>query len=145
MKKYIKITLLGLGLTLGFALPAVAQDDFEDEMEEATVAKKVVKKKEYKTRVVRGQVIDAATSAPVSGAIIKAYGVEGYSGLTDDQGNYTINVPVFTSSLYVSEPDYNAVEIGLTKEEQQKIVMLHKNFFKSDYKETTDILQKAQA
>ena len=145
MKEYIKITLLGLGLTLGFTLPIAAQDDFEDEMEEATVAKKVVKKKEYKTRAVRGQVIDAATSAPIPGAMIKAYGVDGYSGLTDDQGNYTINVPVFTSSLYVSEPDYNAVVLGLTKEEQQKTVMLHKNFFKSDYKESTDILQTAQA
>ena len=103
-------------------------------MEEATVAKKVVKKKEYKTRAVRGQVIDAATSAPIPGAMIKAYGVDGYSGLTDDQGNYTINVPVFTSSLYVSEPDYNAVVLGLTKEEQQKTVMLHKNRKKKQHR-----------
>ena len=78
MKEYMKITLLGLGMTLCFTLPAVAQDDFEDDAEEAVVAKKVVKKqKKYETRAVSGQVLDAATSSPVSGAIVKAFGIEG--------------------------------------------------------------------
>ena len=146
MKEYMKITLLGLGMTLCFTLPAVAQDDFEDDAEEAVVAKKVVKKqKKYETRAVSGQVLDAATSSPVSGAIVKAFGIEGYSALTDDQGNYTVNVPLFVSSLYISEPDYNAVTIGLSKEGTQKTVQLYKNVFKKDYAEDINILQSNEA
>ena len=147
MKEYKKITLLGLGFLLCFALPTVAQDDFDDEeVAEEVVAKKVVKKqKKYDTRSIRGLVLDASTSSPVSGAIVKATGVEGYSTLTDDKGTYTLNVPVFISSVYVTEPDYNSVTVGLCAEEVQKTAFLYKNTFKSVYSETPNIMQNVEA
>ena len=65
--------------------PVFAQDD---DMEEEDVVRKVikVKRKQYDTRTVTGRVVNAATGAPMSGVIVKATAVDGYSGLTDDNG-----------------------------------------------------------
>lgn len=136
MRRHI---LTGLALLMAFPLYVSAQDEQDDER--AKAPRKVVKtqSKKYETRTVKGQVVDAATGAPVSGAIVKASGVQGYSALTDDKGNYTLKVPVFTSSLYVTSPDYNASSIGLAKGEEQKQISLYSTSFSSDYSENANI------
>ena len=98
MKRHI---LTGLALLMAFPVYVSAQDELDMEQEDAPrkVAKAQVKK--YETRTIKGTVIDAATGNPVSGAIVKASGVEGYSTLTDDKGGYTLNVPVFSSAVFV--------------------------------------------
>lgn len=122
-------------MLMAFPLTLSAQDEFEEE-EVATIRKvaKVTQKK-YDTRTVKGQVIDCATGAPVSGAMVKAAGVDGYSALTDDNGNYEIKVPLFASALYVTTPDHNPVILGLSKDAAQQTVKMLSNKFKADYAE----------
>ena len=85
MKRYI---LFGLSLLLVFPLTAVAQDDMDDEEEVQTVVrKKAQKQKQYETRTVKGLVVDATTQKPVSGAIVRAAEIDGYSVLTEDNGS----------------------------------------------------------
>lgn len=136
MRRHI---LTGLALLMAFPLYVSAQDEQDDE--QAKAPRKVTKAqaKKYETRTVKGQVVNAATGAPVSGAIVKASGVQGFSALTDDNGNYTLKVPVFTSSLYVTSPDYNASSIGLTKGEEQKQISLYSTSFSADYSENANI------
>jgi len=136
MKRHI---LTGLALLMAFPLYVSAQE--EQEEEQATAPRKVVKKqtKQYETRKVTGQVVDAATGKPVSGAIVKAEGVNGFSALTNDEGKYNMQIPVFTSSLYVTSPDYNAVSLGLTKGEAQKSVRLYSTVFGADYTDDVNI------
>lgn len=136
MRRHI---LTGLALLMAFPLYVSAQDEQDDE--QAKAPRKVAKTqaKKYETRTVKGQVVNAATGAPVSGAIVKASGVQGFSTLTDDNGNYTLKVPVFTSSLYVTSPDYNASSIGLTKDEEQKQISLYSTSFSADYSENANI------
>lgn len=124
---------------MAFPLYVSAQE--EQEEEQATAPRKVVKKqtKQYETRKVTGQVVDAATGKPVSGAIVKAEGVNGFSALTNDEGKYNMQIPVFTSSLYVTSPDYNAVSLGLTKGEAQKSVRLYSTVFGADYTDDVNI------
>ena len=80
MKRYI---LFGLSLLMAFPVCVSAQDD--DMEEEEIITTRVVKKKQkkYDTRVVRGQVKSGVTGQPVSGAIVTADGVDGYSVLTE--------------------------------------------------------------
>ncbi len=136
MKRHI---LTGLALLMAFPLYVSAQE--EQEEEQASAPRKVVKKqtKKYETRKVTGQVVDAATGQPVSGAIVKAEGVNGFSALTNDEGKYNMQIPVFTSSLYVTSPDYNAVSLGLTKGEAQKSVRLYSTVFGADYTDDVNI------
>ena len=85
---------------MAFPVCVSAQDD--DVEEEEIITSRVVKKtqKKYDTRVVRGQVKSAVTGQPVSGALVFADGVEGYSVLTEDDGTYQLNVPLFTTAIY---------------------------------------------
>ncbi len=140
MKRYI---LFGLTMLLSsIPLGMMAQDDETDDEEEGTetsVRTFAPKQKQYETRTVRGSVIDAATGQPVAGAIVKAAEIDGYSVLTEDDGTYTLKVPVFATSLHISTPDHNAVRIGLLKGEEQKTAMLHSATFATDYSPQTNV------
>ena len=55
---------------------ASAQDDLEDEEEEVVAVRKITPvQKKYKTRTIKGVVTDAATGAPLIGALVSAHGI----------------------------------------------------------------------
>ena len=118
---------------MAFPVYVSAQED--DTEDEAEVAVRVIKKKqkEYTTREVRGRVLNATTGLPVAGTIVRADGIDGYSTLTEDNGSFTLKVPVFTTSLYISTPDFNPVRIGLLPGEQQRDVKLYPTAFTAEY------------
>ena len=131
-------------MLMAFPLGVYAQEEEESENATQTIARKIRKpQKKYETRTVRGTVLDAATEKPIAGAMVKTQGIEGFSALTDDQGNYTISVPLFASAIYISTPSYNSVVIGLDKNENQRTARLLNSSFKSEYTETTNILNSA--
>lgn len=126
-----------LGLTLLMALPSVALAQ-----EEAASAPQ---EKQIETRLVKGCVVDAATGAPVAGAIVKAANHGKYSAMTDDNGNYQLQVPAFVSALQITSPDHNMAQIGLSATEVQKKVQLLSNTFKGDYSENLNLLSTQSA
>ena len=130
MKRYI---LFGLSLLMAFPLTVSAQDDGDDEIQEADVRTLAPKKKQYETRTVKGMVIDAATQQPVSGAIVRAAEIDGYSVLTEDDGTYELKVPVFATALVVTTPDYNPLRMGLLKDETQRTARLYPTTFTAEY------------
>ncbi len=141
MKQYI---LFGLSLLLAFPLNVAAQEETEEE-DDTTVRTFAVKKKQYETRVVKGCVLDATTKQPISGAIVRAAELDGYSVLTDDDGSYELKVPLFTNEVVASTPDHNIVRMGLQKGEQQKTILLYPSVFATDYQLNTNIRNEYQA
>ncbi len=109
----------------------VQAQDVSGKAQTRTVKRETTKK--YQTRSVKGKVVNAATGAPISGAIVAAHGVDGYSTLTNDNGEYTVNVPTFTSAIFISCPDYNSVMIGLASGEAQVTAKLYVSNFTADY------------
>lgn len=73
-------------MLMAFPVYVSAQEETDNEQDTEIQKAPKVQVKKYETRTVKGRVIDSATGNPVSGAIVKASGVEGYSTLTDDQG-----------------------------------------------------------
>ena len=144
MKRYI---LFGLTMLLAFPLSVVAQDDDTDEEEgiETAVRTFIPKLKKYETRMVKGLVLDAATQKPIAGAIVRAAEVDGYSVLTEDNGTYELKVPVFSTALYITTPDYNPLRIGLKKSEAQKTVQLYSTVFSGEYAAQTNVRSDYQA
>ena len=139
MKRYI---LFGLTMLLTFPLSVAAQDeDFDDEEEGTQTSVRVIapKQHQYTTRSISGRVLDATTQQPISGAIVKAAEIDGYSVLTEDDGTYELNVPVFATALYITSPDYNAVRIGLQGKKDQRVVKLYPTTFAADYAAQTNV------
>ena len=138
MKRYI---LFGLTMLLAFPLSVAAQDDDSDEEEGTQTAVRTFtpKQKKYETRTVKGCVIDAATQNPIPGAIVRAAEIDGYSVLTEDDGTYEVKVPLFSTALFISSPDYNPVRIGLQSDEKQKTAQLYSTVFTSEYQAQTNV------
>ncbi len=103
-----------------------------------------VKRKEvpaYQMKEVSGVVYDAATKQPVDGAHVQAYNQDRYSVLTDENGRYTIKVPTFVNSLYISVPEYNDVQVAFSGN-QAPSVALYSSKFNSYYSETTGVTSR---
>ncbi len=143
MKRYI---LFGFSLLVAFPLAVFAQDDEEDDENfDFLKPKRTLTVKKYETRPVKGLVIDGATKQPIAGAIVRAADFDGYSVLTDDDGTYELNVPTFSSALFITTPDHNPVRMGLAKGEQQREVKLYPSTFLAEYGATTNVLSENTA
>lgn len=75
-------------------------------------------------KVVTGKIIDSATSKPLSGAAIQVNGSTSAITLTDDQGNFSINVPATGSILDISRVGYSAQSITIAGRSDIGTVML---------------------
>ena len=140
MKRYI---LFGFSLLVAFPLAVFAQDEEGDEESlDFLKPKRTVTVKNYETRSVKGLVIDGATKKPIAGAIVRAADFDGYSVLTDDDGTYELSVPVFSSALYITTPDFNPVQMGLVKGVQQREVKLYPSSFAAEYGAKTNVLNE---
>lgn len=124
---------LGGLLCLMLVFPASTYAQSEDEDDAQPKKEEQVKKKEYKTRHIVGRVLDAASKKPLSGAIVSAEGVGGYSTLTKDDGTFALDVPTFASALSVTAPSYNAVMKGLVLNEKQGDVLMAASAFSPMY------------
>ena len=121
-----------MGLLLAIPTLSFAQDEEPQEgTVETNIRSLVQKRQKYETRTITGRVLDATTKAPIGGCIVSTDGVDGYSGLTGDDGTYKVNVPVFATAIYVVSPSHNPVRIGL--QEEDDIVPTKENVTKADW------------
>ena len=105
------ILRISLGLIMLSGTSAVMA---QEETGAAPETRKPVKEQpQYEMKEVSGYVYDAATKAPMDGARVQAYGNNRYSIMTDENGKFTIKVPVFINSLYVTVPEYNDVRVAI--------------------------------
>lgn len=97
------------------ALPAVAQDE-ADAAEEEVVAAPVRRQapvQKYEMVEIKGKVTDAATGAPLAGAQIRAFNNNLYTAMADEDGSFTISVPVFVTSLSTVLDGYDLVQTSI--------------------------------
>ena len=156
MKKIISNNLFGkvfgLALSLFFlagATPLYAQDDVTDEeeveeQEEVMIKRPVIAKTPtYEMREVKGYIEDAATHKPLAGVRVQSLNDPRYSAMTGEDGNYTLSIPVFCTTLYISTPEYNPVQIPVRDESQT--TKMYSSVFNSFYKSANQVFTKAEA
>ncbi len=110
----------------------------------AVVPAKKAASSKYVMKEISGTIIDAATKEPMAGVRVQALDNRLYTAMTDEKGHYTLNVPDFVTSLYVSCPDYNSLQMaikGATGQDAQ----LYTNKVKSFYKDGTSLTATAEA
>ena len=140
-------------LTFGLTTAINAQTDNDDEFEEETVTtikqpkRAEVKQKVYPMMSVKGVVTDQATGKPLVGIQLRSLANERYTAMTDENGAFTINVPTFTTALYVHGPEYLSQQVSIQAEQegQQIAVKMLSNKFQSMYGKTIDYTAKREA
>ena len=137
MRRYI---LFSLSLLMLGSAPALAQDEEDGNEAVAAQRKEPAKpKKQYPTRTVKGRVLNATTGLPMSGALVRAAEIEGYSTLSGSDGTYELRLPLFATSVEVSAPDFNLTKIGLNTGEQQTDARLFPDTFTPEYSRGTNV------
>lgn len=109
--------------------------------EDAAKARRVKKEApKCETRTVKGRVTDSATGLPMGGVRIQAMGMNRYSTLTNEDGTYEVDIPVFINTLYVYAPEYNPLQTAINPKGTD--IELMSQSFGAFYGEGTDITAK---
>lgn len=96
-------------LLLSSSIALMAQESTDSTVTERPRTSRAPK---YEMKEVSGFIYDAATKQPVDGARVQAFNDGRYSTMTGEDGRYTLKVPVFVTSLYVTVPEYNDLQIA---------------------------------
>ncbi len=134
MQHFNKYGIAAFMFFLGTALPAVAQDEVQEEVTEvAAPIKKVKPAKTYPTIDVTGKVVDAVTGEPLAGVQLQAFNNKYYTAMTDENGEYTIKVPQFITAISARLEGYNLNNISLNGRTSNVDIRMQSNLLKGDY------------
>ena len=109
------INILFLSLLMVSPVSLYAQDDETTQEETASVIQVRKTKKQEPTRTIKGRVVSEATREPLAGVLIQSVAGDGYSTLTEEDGTFSMQVPLYSSAVTVTIPGYNMVRVGLNK------------------------------
>lgn len=89
-----------------------------------------------------GIVIDDATKLPVAGVRVQALGDNRYTAMTNAKGEFSVAIPDFCTSLYVSSPSYMAQQVAVRSNDtmQRVRIKLISKKFRNMYVDATDYM-----
>ncbi len=144
-RQSLRLSLCAFVLTASTTM-AYAQDDIDDEQVEETIkAPKRTKVVDTNpTMMVNGIVVDDATKSPLAGVRVQTLSDNRYVAMTDEDGKFSIKVPVFTTALFVQSPEYLSQQVAIKAgdESQQIRVFMLSDAFASMYTDGTTITAK---
>ena len=134
-----KINIFCLSLLMASPLSVFAQSEDETPQEESTV--KIIRKakKQEPTRTISGKVVAQSGYEPLAGVLIQSIAGEGYSTLSNEDGTFSLEVPLYSSALTVTIPGFNTVRVGLNKSGQLRDIVLQSDAAKALYTATDNI------
>ena len=102
-------------LAISFAAPVFAQDDDTEEIETSIKqpARKNVKEVKYPMVKLHGVILNQADKKPLAGIQLRTLGNEMFTAMTKADGTFEINVPTFTTSLFVHSPSFLSQQVAV--------------------------------
>lgn len=142
-----KVGLIYFSLFLALPLAVVAQDEFTDEEVTDTMQVRRIHKakKQEPTREITGRVVSQQNHAPLTGVLVQAIAGDGYSALTDEDGSFKMQVPLYCSAIEATIPGYNKVRVGLNANGQLRDIVLQSDAARALYGADDNILNNAEA
>ncbi len=125
-------------LTMCFSAASYAQDGVDDDLTIKAPQRRAVA--ETNTLItIKGVVVDDVTKQPVAGVRVQALGDQRYTAMTNEQGEFTLKLPDFATSLYVQAPRYMAQQVAIVSgdESQQVKINLLSSKFNTMYEDGT--------
>ena len=141
--KHLGLFFLTACLTLPLATYAQDEVDYED-VDTVLVKKRQVAKKDEPTREISGRVVSQQGHAPLAGVLVKSIAGEGYSALTDEDGSFTMKVPLYSSAVEVTIPGYNIVRVGLNESGRLRDIVLQSDAARALYGADDNILNNSR-
>jgi outer membrane receptor protein involved in Fe transport len=86
---------------------------------------------------VKGRITDAATKQPVLGVQVQSKD-KLHSAMTDEQGNFSIQIPEYVEQLYLSAPDYSLLIVPLQGKNYIEAI-LYSDRFRQDYEQESTL------
>lgn len=123
--------------------PLFAQDEVTETTDTPDSTQQTIKKEHkidlptYEMKEVNGKILDAATHKPLSGVRVQALNDARFSTMTEEDGRYAFSVPIFTTVLFISTPEYNSIQLPIKKGPQ--VVNLYNSVFTSFYKDGNSV------
>lgn len=94
-------------------------------------------------KTVKGRVVDAATGKPLAGVIVSSYDNQRQTTMTDDDGQYELDVAEETRSMLFRVEGYNLQQCAVSGENVN--ARLYSNVFSETYSGSTSAYLSAQA
>lgn len=118
-----------------------------DMVADTVVSKKPTKPAQpvYKMKEISGRVVDAATKQPIAGVRVQALNNRLYTAMTDEEGKYTVSVPEFVTSLYISTDDYSPLQKPIKGATGQDVVLYRGVVLNNIYKDGTELMNRGVA
>lgn len=82
---------------------------------------------------VKGRITDSATGEPLAGVRIQAYNDDRHVAMTDTNGDYTISVPDYVQSLYITFEGASPLQVAIGDNSGAVNARLFCNAFSTDY------------
>ena len=145
--KNINIFLVTLLLSAPLSLMAQSEDGDAAEAQDSIVVVKRARKakKQEATREIKGRVLAYQGHTPLAGAMVQSVAGNGYSTLTDEDGTFTMKVPVYGSVVTVTIPGYNTIRVGLNESGDLGDIIMQSDAAKSLYAADDNIKNKVSA
>ena len=135
-----------LSLLLLLPVASWAQDEVDQDDNDSTVVRiRRAEKKQEATRQISGRVVAQEAHAPLSGVLVQSTAGEGYSTLTDEDGTFKLNVPLYASALDITLPGYNRVRVGLNASGELRDIVLQSDAARALYGDDDNIMGNARA
>lgn len=126
--------------------PAVAQqaaqETVDTAVQDSTRSTKDDVLPDVPMREIKGRVYDSATKQPAVGVSVSAYHDARYAAMTDEEGNYTIKVPVYVTSLWMRADGYAAQQVGVGRGNKPVNAYMYDDTFGEIYGSTTSAVSK---
>ena len=139
IRALVFLSMLGLPAAIGAQEVADSLD-----VNARTVVSKAKKAPQYEMKTIKGIITDAATGEPMGGVRVQALGNKSYSGMTEEDGTYTLDVPTFVHALYIYAPEYAPAQVALKSNNEANVALLSDDF-RSIYIDGTNITSSAEA
>ena len=139
MKRY---GILLFAFVNAFAFQTVyAQDNTADDEDLVVAVKKKPETKvpDYPTMEIKGICVDAVNKAPLEGIMIRTLNDSHYTAMSEEDGSFTIKVPLFATALYVHAPQYLSQQVGLGGPDAFVRIEMLPDKFRTMYEDGTNI------
>ena len=140
-----KLNIFCLSLLLASPLTLVAQTEEEAVQDEAVSVIQIRKtKKQETTRTIQGRVVSQVGHEPLVGVLVQSVAGEGYSTLTEEDGTFSLEVPLYSSAVTVTIPGYNMVRVGLNKSGRLRDIVMQSNAAPALYGKDDNVLNNVK-